>query len=85
VGLSKRDCNNNIGNRHFTIRGCAEGGFRGGRYHGRLIFPVDYPFKVCNYIAINQIETAIMILKLSHRISSFSLPTGDSNSIRKYV
>lgn len=30
---------------HFTIRGPQEGGFQGGRYHGRLIFPPDYPFK----------------------------------------
>lgn len=30
---------------HFTLRGPSEGGFEGGRYHGRLIFPFDYPFK----------------------------------------
>ncbi|TPX61789.1 hypothetical protein SpCBS45565_g07159 [Spizellomyces sp. 'palustris'] len=33
---------------HFTIRGPAEGGFEGGRFHGRLIFPSDYPFKPPN-------------------------------------
>jgi ubiquitin-conjugating enzyme E2 J1 len=33
---------------HFTVRGPAEGGFKGGRYHGRLIFPPDYPFKPPN-------------------------------------
>ncbi|TPX53256.1 hypothetical protein PhCBS80983_g06332 [Powellomyces hirtus] len=30
---------------HFTLRGPPEGGFEGGRFHGRLIFPPDYPFK----------------------------------------
>ncbi|KAJ3320659.1 Ubiquitin-conjugating enzyme E2 J1 [Blyttiomyces sp. JEL0837] len=33
---------------HFTIRGPTEGGFFGGRYHGRLLFPSDYPFKPPN-------------------------------------
>ncbi|KAJ1565486.1 Ubiquitin-conjugating enzyme E2 J1, partial [Nowakowskiella sp. JEL0078] len=33
---------------HFTIRGPPEGGFSGGRYHGRIIFPADYPFKPPN-------------------------------------
>ncbi|KAJ3323262.1 Ubiquitin-conjugating enzyme E2 J1 [Boothiomyces sp. JEL0866] len=35
---------------HFTIRGPPEGGFKGGRYHGRLIFPVEYPFKPPNIV-----------------------------------
>ncbi|KAI8618793.1 ubiquitin-conjugating enzyme/RWD-like protein [Chytriomyces sp. MP71] len=30
---------------HFTLRGPDEGGFQGGKYHGRIVFPVDYPFK----------------------------------------
>lgn len=30
---------------HFTLRGPAVGGFSGGRYHGRLVFPPEYPFK----------------------------------------
>ncbi|TPX35908.1 hypothetical protein SmJEL517_g01845 [Synchytrium microbalum] len=33
---------------HFTIRGPSDGGFAGGRYHGRIIFPADYPFKPPN-------------------------------------
>ncbi len=32
---------------HFTLRGPPDAGFAGGRYHGRLIFPPEYPFKVC--------------------------------------
>ncbi|KAI8897601.1 ubiquitin-conjugating enzyme/RWD-like protein, partial [Globomyces pollinis-pini] len=35
---------------HFTIRGPPEGGFQGGRYHGRLLFPTEYPFKPPNII-----------------------------------
>ncbi|OAJ43791.1 hypothetical protein BDEG_27111 [Batrachochytrium dendrobatidis JEL423] len=34
---------------HFTLRGPPDGGFLGGRYHGRLIFPVDYPFKASKH------------------------------------
>ncbi|KAI9339078.1 CBN-UBC-6 protein [Obelidium mucronatum] len=30
---------------HFTLRGPDEGGFSGGKYHGRIVFPTDYPFK----------------------------------------
>ncbi|KAI8905457.1 ubiquitin-conjugating enzyme E2 J1-like protein [Gorgonomyces haynaldii] len=33
---------------HFTLRGPPEGGFKGGRYHGRIMFPADYPFKPPN-------------------------------------
>ncbi|KAJ3180728.1 Ubiquitin-conjugating enzyme E2 J1 [Geranomyces variabilis] len=33
---------------HFTLRGPPEGGFEGGRFHGRLIFPPEYPFKPPN-------------------------------------
>lgn len=38
----------NIFEWHFTIRGPSDGGFAGGRYHGRIIFPLDYPFKPPN-------------------------------------
>jgi ubiquitin-conjugating enzyme E2 J1 len=31
---------------HFTVRGPPSHGFQGGRYHGRILFPSDYPFKV---------------------------------------
>lgn len=30
---------------HFTIRGPPDTEFDGGRYHGRIILPSDYPFK----------------------------------------
>ncbi|KAJ3049508.1 Ubiquitin-conjugating enzyme E2 J1 [Rhizophlyctis rosea] len=39
---------------HFTIRGPAEGGFQGGRYHGRIVFPADYPFKPPDFYFLTQ-------------------------------
>ena len=39
---------------HFTIRGPPHGGFQGGRYHGRLIFPPEYPFKAPNIIFLTE-------------------------------
>ena len=34
---------------HYVITGPAESPFEGGEYHGKLIFPSDYPFKVGYY------------------------------------
>lgn len=31
---------------HFSVRGPPETAFAGGVYHGRIILPADYPFKV---------------------------------------
>jgi ubiquitin-conjugating enzyme E2 J1 len=39
---------------HFTLRGPDEGGFQGGRYHGRIIFPFDYPFKPPNIVFLTR-------------------------------
>jgi ubiquitin-conjugating enzyme E2 J1 len=35
---------------HFTVRlpESDKNGFAGGRYHGRIIFPLEYPFKPPN-------------------------------------
>jgi hypothetical protein len=30
---------------HFTIRGPPDSDFQGGRYHGRILLPSEYPFK----------------------------------------
>lgn len=35
---------------HFTIRGSEGTDFEGGIYHGRILLPVDYPFKPPNII-----------------------------------
>ncbi|XP_065211820.1 ubiquitin-conjugating enzyme E2 J1-like [Planococcus citri] len=37
---------------HFTIRGASETDFEGGIYHGRLIFPSEYPMKPPNIILL---------------------------------
>lgn len=37
---------------HFTIRGTIETDFEGGIYHGRIIFPADYPMKPPNLILL---------------------------------
>jgi ubiquitin-conjugating enzyme E2 J1 len=35
----------NVFDWHFTIRGASGTDFEGGRYHGRIILPSEYPFK----------------------------------------
>jgi ubiquitin-conjugating enzyme E2 J1 len=30
---------------HFTLSGPAESSFEGGKYHGRILFPREYPMK----------------------------------------
>ena len=42
----------NIFEWHFTIRGPPQDGFQGGRYHGRLVFPSEYPFKVSKSVIL---------------------------------
>ena len=37
---------------HFTIKGAPETDFEGGVYHGRLIFPSEYPMKPPNIILL---------------------------------
>jgi ubiquitin-conjugating enzyme E2 J1 len=39
---------------HFTVRGPPSDGFKGGRYHGRIIFPADYPFKPPNFVFLTE-------------------------------
>ena len=36
---------NDLFNWHFTIRGPKDSDFEKGIYHGKIIFPVEYPFK----------------------------------------
>ena len=35
---------------HFTIKGALNTPYEGGRYHGRLLFPPEYPFKPPNVV-----------------------------------
>jgi len=38
---------------HFTIRGSKDTDFEGGLYHGRILLPLEYPFKPPNIIFLN--------------------------------
>ena len=42
---------------HFTIRGPPETEFHGGRYHGRILLPSDYPFKPPDIIMLTVSHT----------------------------
>ncbi|ORY06724.1 UBC-like protein [Basidiobolus meristosporus CBS 931.73] len=42
----------NIFDWHFTLRGPAGTPFEGGRYHGRLLLPFEYPFKPPNIMLL---------------------------------
>ncbi|CAI5442146.1 unnamed protein product [Caenorhabditis angaria] len=37
---------------HFTVRGASGSDYEGGIYHGRLLFPVEYPMKPPNMILL---------------------------------
>jgi len=43
---------NNIFEWHFTIAGPGDTAFAGGRYHGRIILPVEYPMKPPNIVML---------------------------------
>ncbi len=56
--------NDNLFEWHFTIRGAADSDFQGGLYHGRIIFPSEYPMKPPNIVLLT-----VSILSLSRKIS----------------
>ncbi|PIO65589.1 hypothetical protein TELCIR_12728 [Teladorsagia circumcincta] len=37
---------------HFTVRGPLESDFDGGIYHGRILFPPEYPMKPPNVVIL---------------------------------
>jgi len=37
---------------HFTLKGAVDTEFEGGLYHGKIVFPSDYPFKPPNIIML---------------------------------
>ena len=43
--FSAKPCEDNLFEWHFTIRGPPDSDFAGGRYHGRILLPAQYPFK----------------------------------------
>lgn len=46
----------NIFEWHFTIRGPEDTSFAGGRYHGRILLPSEYPFKPPDIMLITVIS-----------------------------
>ncbi|CAJ0840965.1 12884_t:CDS:2 [Entrophospora sp. SA101] len=45
---------NNLFEWHFVIRGPDSTEFEGGRYHGRILLPSEYPFKPPNLMLMTQ-------------------------------
>ncbi|KAJ9058251.1 Ubiquitin-conjugating enzyme E2 J1 [Entomophthora muscae] len=48
-----RPSDENLFDWHFTILGPTETDFEGGRYHGRIILPAEYPFKPPSIMLLN--------------------------------
>ncbi|XKL62131.1 hypothetical protein PGB90_001964 [Kerria lacca] len=44
--------NDNLFEWHFTIKGASDSDFEGGLYHGRIIFPSEYPMKPPNILLL---------------------------------
>lgn len=59
--------NDNLFEWHFTIRGAADTEFEGGLYHGRILFPSEYPMKPPNILLLTVSCTCAFIL-FSRRI-----------------
>jgi ubiquitin-conjugating enzyme E2 J1 len=51
--FSARPLEDNIFEWHFTIRGPPGTAFEGGRYHGRITLPPEYPFKPPSILLLN--------------------------------
>uniref|UniRef100_A0A0K0D1R0 UBIQUITIN_CONJUGAT_2 domain-containing protein n=1 Tax=Angiostrongylus cantonensis TaxID=6313 RepID=A0A0K0D1R0_ANGCA len=47
---------------HFTVRGPLESDFDGGIYHGRIIFPPEYPMKPPNLVILTDFNTRSVLL-----------------------
>jgi ubiquitin-conjugating enzyme E2 J1 len=58
---------------HFTIRGAVNTPFQGGKYHGRLIFPQDYPFKPPNIVFLTENGRFQVGKKICLSITGFNL------------
>ena len=56
---------------HFTVRGPSDTPFAGGRYHGRIIFPPEYPMKPPSIIMLTQNGRFSVNTKLCLSISNF--------------
>ncbi|KAK2960450.1 putative Ubiquitin-conjugating enzyme E2 J1 [Blattamonas nauphoetae] len=61
----------NIFEVHFTIRGTSDTAFEAGLYHGKLIFPPDYPFKPPEIYFLNPNGRFALQTKICLSISSY--------------
>ena len=56
---------------HFTVKGPSDTPFEGGRYHGRITFPPEYPMKPPSIIMLTQNGRFSVNTKLCLSISNF--------------
>ena len=52
---TKRKIQDNLFEWHFTVRGTINTEFEGGIYHGRIVFPPEYPMKPPNMMFLTVI------------------------------
>lgn len=77
--------NDNLFEWHFTIRGAPETDFEGGIYHGRLIFPSEYPMKPPNIVLLTVINQRYLHQRVlpSHTKYRFFQPNGRFETNKK--
>ncbi|KAI6655511.1 Ubiquitin-conjugating enzyme E2 J1-like [Oopsacas minuta] len=56
---------------HFTVKGPSDTAFEGGRYHGRIVFPPEYPMKPPSIIMLTENGRFSVNNKLCLSISNF--------------
>lgn len=56
---------------HFTVKGPSDTPFQGGRYHGRIVFPPEYPMKPPSIIMLTENGRFSVSTKLCLSISNF--------------
>mgnify|MGYP002389810353 CR=1 FL=1 len=49
---------------HFTIRGPKDTEFEGGVYHGRILFPSDYPYRPPDIVFLTVRNFSMLICSL---------------------
>lgn len=69
--FTARPCEDNLFEWHFTIRGPPDSDFAGGRYHGRILLPSQYPFKPPDIVMLTASGRFETHKKICLSISSF--------------
>ncbi|RKO99560.1 hypothetical protein CXG81DRAFT_7439, partial [Caulochytrium protostelioides] len=60
---------------HFSLRGPPDGGFRGGRYHGRIVFSPAYPYTPPDILFLHPSGRFEVNRKICLSITSFHTDT----------